>query len=64
MIRNEKIKKMNPKDNKEPKMISHHTWISVVLIHFITLFKNPPHILVSDKLFHFLKTNCSSDFIP
>jgi len=29
--------KMNPKDNKEPKAIFHHTWASFIFKNFLAL---------------------------
>ncbi len=53
-------KGMNPKNNKEPKVIPQHTWVSFILLYIYFLFLFPSHLLVSGRLFYILRTNYSS----
>jgi len=58
------IEKTNWKNNKKPKVVPHHTRVSLIFLDFLTLISSfPSQLLINVKLHYLLKINYFNDFI-
>jgi hypothetical protein len=60
MIKNDKEcnnEEISPKINKEPKVVPHHTWVSLIFLNFLTLSFFCGHIIIIGKHPYLQRTN-------